>query len=91
VRGFRMIGEQVREMAEVCNGREIDLIGSGYNRKVLPHSWLALICGLTGIDITLEEPETAPVWLGVDRSLGDIRSVIQDVKNHLRDYWRCLQ
>lgn len=44
--GFRMIGEKVRELAEVCDGREIDLIASGYNIEVLPYAWLALISGL---------------------------------------------
>ena len=91
VPGFRMIGEKVREMAGVCEGRVIDLIGSGYNRKVLPYSWLALIAGLTGIDVALEEPEPAPAWLGVDRSLGDIRIVIIEVENRLKDYWRSLR
>jgi len=91
VSGFTMIGEKVREMADVCEGKVIDLIGSGYNRTVLPYCWLALISGLTGLDVGLEEPEPAPAWLGVDRSLVDIRVVIQDVKSHLRDYWRCLR
>ena len=91
VPGFRMIGEKVREMAGVCEGRVIDLIGSGYNRKVLQYSWLALIAGLTGIDVALEEPEPAPAWLGVDRSLGDIKIVIMEVENRLKDYWRSLR
>ncbi|MEE8353844.1 MAG: histone deacetylase, partial [Dehalococcoidales bacterium] len=49
VSGFRMIGEQVRAMAEACGARVLDLIGSGYNREVLPQSWLALIAGLADI------------------------------------------
>ncbi|GAF97777.1 unnamed protein product, partial [marine sediment metagenome] len=74
VKDFRMLGEQVREMAGVCAGREVDLIGSGYNRQVLPHAWLALICGLAGIDVELEEPEIASVWKSVDHSPDDIRT-----------------
>jgi hypothetical protein len=57
---------------------------------VLPHAWLALICGVAGIDIPLAEPAPAPAWLGVDRSLGDMKVVINEVKNHLRGHWRCL-
>jgi acetoin utilization protein AcuC len=90
VESFRWLGEQVREMAEVCNGREIDLIGSGYNRQVLPHAWLALICGLNGLDAKLEEPEPATTWRG-DRSFGDINVVIRMVKDHLSEYWHCLR
>ncbi|HEY40803.1 MAG TPA: hypothetical protein G4O18_02970 [Dehalococcoidia bacterium] len=89
VKGFRMLGEQVREIAEICDGREIDLIASGYTQRVLPPAWLALICGLTGIDVEIEEPETLTDWL-VDRSPEAIDIVIQTVKNHLRDYWQCL-
>ena len=89
VNGFRMIGEQVREMAEVCDGREIDLIASGYTRHILPPAWLALICGLTGIDIEIEEPEQITAWAG-DRSPVDISFVIQTVKDHQEQYWQCL-
>ena len=52
VKGFKMIGEKVREMARICDGKVIDLIGSGYNKEILPYAWLALICGVAGIDIT---------------------------------------
>ncbi len=81
----------VRAMAEDCGARVLDLIGSGYNREVLAQSWLALIAGLADIDVALEEPVPAPAWLGVDRSLVEVRMVIQDVKNHLRDHWRSLR
>jgi acetoin utilization protein AcuC len=89
VKGFRMFGEQVREMAEVCDGREIDLIASGYKRHILSPAWLALICGLTGINIEIEEPEPVTGWSG-GRSPVDINLVIQTVKDHLKEYWRCL-
>ena len=91
VRGFTMIGEKVREMAQICDGKAIDLIGSGYNKEALSCTWLALICGLAGIDITLDEPQSIPSWLGVDRFLIDIQTVIQDVKNHHKDHWHCLR
>ena len=90
VEGFKMIGEKVREIAKICDGKVIDLIGSGYNRKVLPYAWLALICGVADINVTLDEPEPAPPWLNVDRFLTSIKLVIQDVKNHLKDHWQCL-
>jgi len=90
VEGFKMIGEKVREIAKICDGKVIDFIGSGYNRKVLPYAWLALICGVADINVTLDEPEPAPPWLNVDRFLISIKTVIQDVKNHLKDHWQCL-
>ena len=97
VSGFRMIGERVREIAKICDGKEIDLIGSGYNKEVLPYTWLALVCGISGISTTLQQPETIdklekiPSWLGVDRFPIDILAVIDDVKNQLKNYWQCLR
>jgi acetoin utilization protein AcuC len=97
VRGFRMIGERVRELARLCDDKEIDLICSGYNKEVLPYAWLALVCGVSGIDNPLQQPESIdklekiPSWLGVDRFSIDIQAVINDVKNHLKDYWQCFR
>jgi len=90
VGGFRMIGEEVREIAKICDGKVIDFIGSGYNRKVLPYAWLALICGVADINVTLNEPEPAPPWLNVDRFLMSIKIVIKDARDHLKDHWQCL-
>jgi acetoin utilization protein AcuC len=97
IRDFRMIGEKVREMARLCEDREIDLIGSGYNREVLPYAWLALVCGVSGIDNPVQQPESIdkleriPSWFGVDRFSIDIKAVIDDVKNHLKNYWQCFR
>ena len=40
IAGFKVMGDKVREMAEVCQGKQIDLIASGYNKNVLPYAWL---------------------------------------------------
>ncbi len=97
VEGFRMIGERVRELAGLCDDREIDLICSGYNKEVLPYAWMALVSGVTGIDIPFEQPESInkmeqiPSWLGVDRFPIDTQAVINDVKRYLKDYWQCFR
>ncbi len=91
VKGFRMIGEKVREMANVCDGKAIDLIASGYNEKVLPYAWLALISGLAGIELKIEEPEPIPKRFSTDPSFTETKRVIEDVKRQLKDYWRCLR
>jgi acetoin utilization protein AcuC len=90
VKGFRMLGERVREMAKVCHDKVIDLIASGYNEKVLPYAWLALISGLAGIDIEIAEPEPVPQHLQSDPSLSKTEQVIAEVKNHLKPYWKYL-
>ena len=91
VKGFRMIGEKVREMARVCDGKAIDLIASGYNEKVLPYGWLASISGLAGIELELEEPEPFPPGFNSDSSLAETEKVVEEVKKHIKDYWTCLK
>jgi len=89
VKGFRMIGEKVGEIAKICDGKVIDLIASGYNKEVLPYAWLALISGLAGIEITIEEPEPIPQRFQKDPSLEATKKVIQEVKGYHQEYWRC--
>lgn len=56
--GFKMIGEKVRNLAEICDGKEIDLIASGYNLEILPSCWTALLFGLLGIEKEIEKERT---------------------------------
>jgi acetoin utilization protein AcuC len=90
--GFRMLGAKVRELAEICQGKEIDLIASGYNEAALPPAWLALISGLAGLEPSGAAPEQTPEdgYLE-DAVLPDTEDVISDVKANLRDYWRCFR
>ncbi|MFC1953886.1 histone deacetylase family protein [Chloroflexota bacterium] len=89
VKGFRMIGERVRELATVCDDKLIDLLASGYNREILPYSWLALISGLAGFDLNIEEPEPIPQQYISDLVITQTKNVIDEVKNNLKDYWSC--
>jgi acetoin utilization protein AcuC len=83
VNGFRMIGEKVRKMAEVCGGKEIDLIASGYNREVLPYAWLALVAGLLDWDVPVKEPFKVPAVFQPDSRLPATKQVIEEVKKAL--------
>ncbi len=86
--GLRMIGRKVREVAEkVCDGRVVDLVCSGYNPMILPSGWLALVSGLAQLDIELEEPFLFS--LKTDYKLDETKKVVKEVKENLRDYWRC--
>ena len=90
VSGFGMIGKRVAQLsAQLCQGKVIDLIASGYNRRALPYAWLALICGLAGIQISIADPEPIPQRFAKDPSFGDTRTVIGEVKKNLSDFWRC--
>ncbi len=77
-----MIGEEVREIAEICHGKEIDLIASGYNEKILPYAWLSLISGLAGIEMEIEEP--VPEGYIKDSALDETKKVVREVKANLK-------
>ncbi|MBN1644402.1 MAG: hypothetical protein JW856_06260 [Dehalococcoidales bacterium] len=91
VAGFHMIGQKTRNLAEICDGKVIDLIASGYHKGVLPYVWMALIAGLADFDVSIEEPSPIPASLCTDARLQDTKDVINEVKSHIRDYWRCFQ
>jgi acetoin utilization protein AcuC len=91
INGFRMIGEMVRGIAEICDGKEIDLIASGYNERILPYAWLALISGLAGIELPLVEPEHIPERYRKDVALPNTEKVVGLVKENLSEYWRCFR
>jgi acetoin utilization protein AcuC len=88
LKGLRMVGAKVGEVAErVCNGKVVDLIGSGYNQAVLPFGWLALVSGLAKLDLEFVEPFFFS--LKTDYQLGETREIVKAVKDNLKPYWRC--
>ena len=89
--GFYMIGEKVRRLSEVCDGRVIDLIASGYNQSVLPHAWLAQISGLAGFKVDIKEPSPVPKTLSPDSTLATTRSMLEELRNNLKEYWTCFK
>jgi len=91
LRGFYMIGQKVARMAEICDGKEIDLIASGYNLQILPHAWMALIAGLAGWKVPIEEPIPPPPSLRIDTRIPDTLKMIAEVKDYLKPYWKCFQ
>lgn len=92
VRGFYMIGEKVRQLAdEVCQGKELDLIASGYNKRVLPYAWLALISGLANWNVEVEEPEPVTHKFHKDPAYAYTKIVEAEIKNNLKPYWKCFQ
>jgi acetoin utilization protein AcuC len=91
VNGFRMIGEKTRQMSAVCDGRVVDLIASGYNRKILPYAWLAMITGLAGIDYAVHEPESLPPETAADPYYARTEAVVEQVRAALKDYWSCFR
>jgi len=88
LKGFKIIGETVREVAaQVTGGKAVDLQGSGYNPKVLPYAWISLIIGLSGVELDLKE--TVPPF-EAEAPLRKVIEVVEKVKKTLKPYWRCM-
>ena len=88
--GFRIIGEKVRILAkQLCQEKEIDLIASGYNQKVLPMTWLSLISGLLDLKVKLKEPQKPIFPKGF--KLRETKEMIKELKSYLKKYWRCFK
>lgn len=87
--GFRIIGEKVRALAEeFTQGKAIDLLLSGYNIKVLPFAWSALISGLLDLDIDLRGlKENSPPK---DSRLSETKDMVRELKRLLKKYFRCM-
>ena len=86
--GFRMIGEKVRALAEICDGKVIDLIASGYNKEVLPYAWLSLLSGLAGFNYTIQETEEHHPHYAHDHAFEETQEVIELVKSNLNQFWK---
>jgi acetoin utilization protein AcuC len=87
LQGLRMIAGKVNLLSsELCEGRSVDLICSGYNPSVLAKAWLTLVATLGGSELRFEE---RPPRL---RSPDDaqIQTLIASVKKNLRPYWKCM-
>jgi acetoin utilization protein AcuC len=86
--GFRYIGRSVREIAETCDGKEVDLICSGYNPQVMCKAWSALISGLADVPVDLEEE-----FLLVSektRIVEGLEDIVKKVKGNVEPYWGSL-
>ena len=90
-RGFFALSSLIRENAnKVCGGRLVMLIGSGYNPKVLPLCWYALVAGVVGLpSFELKEPYAPPVEPPFVRK--KVEGVIEELKSLLKNWWTCFR
>jgi acetoin utilization protein AcuC len=89
--GFKMIGQKVKKLSqEVCEEKEVDLIASGYNQKVLPLAWSVLIFGLLDIDIKLKEPFLNQIPKK-GQKLKETKEIVEELKFLLKKHWKCFR
>jgi len=87
--GFFRLSRLIAKVSEeVCGGKLVMMIGSGYNPAVLPLCWYALIAGAVGLEsIEVTEPYPPPkesAW--VKRKAEE---ALRNLKRTLGKYWRC--
>lgn len=90
--GIYLIADKVRQTADrVCQGKVIAFAGSGYDPKriLFPRGWLASICGLTGLEVDLDEPYPFPQGYRSDYGVLEVRRIVEALKVNFAPYWRC--
>lgn len=87
VKGFFNISSLIRGIADkVCGGKLVLMPGSGYNPKVLPPCWYALIAGTVGLkEINAEDPSTPPQEPSQCRRT--VQKTVDELKRLLRRHW----
>lgn len=88
LKGFNYIGQKVREIAEICDGKEVDLICSGYKPNISPKAWSAIISGLADIEVQMKEPLSSAITKA--RKLEKTKDMIKEVKRNLHLYWKAM-
>jgi len=87
--GFKMIGQNVKELAEkICQGKEVDLIASGYNPKILPLAWTTLVTGLLNLPIEIKKEDSRPTPIKGSKLI-ETKIIIKKLKKILEKYWKC--
>ena len=91
VNGFFELSNVIRETADrVCGGKLVMMPGSGYNPKVLPLCWYALVAGIVGIEkMTVTEPYAPPKETPDCRRI--VANTIDELKRLLRKNWACFE
>lgn len=91
VKGFFDLSKLIVDVAkEVCGGKVILLIGSGYNPAVLPTCWYALAAGVADVEkvgvTDSSSPPVEPPWCR-ER----VEATVKELKQILKKYWKCFK
>lgn len=86
--GLHTIGRRVAELSSICDGKVIDLVASGYNLDILPFGWLALIEGLLGYELSVQEPPIDVQFPRVNDSFDKTINMVDQLRENLRPYWK---
>lgn len=83
--GLRSIGAEVSQAAFDAGCGVIDLCCSGYNPETVAEGWLALLSGLMGVEVELDELRPPPT--AKPEMLKATEAVINRLAERLSGYW----
>jgi acetoin utilization protein AcuC len=87
---FKLSKLIVKTSEELCKGRVVFLVGSGYNPSVLPSCWYALTAGVVGLKkIEIKDqtdPPIVPPWCHKQ-----VEATVKKLKHILQKYWKCFR
>ena len=91
VKGFFDLSRMIRATADkVCDGKLVLMPGSGYNPKVLPLCWYALVAGVVGLEeINVKDPYNPPEEPPFCRK--KVENTINELKGLLKKKWMCFR
>jgi acetoin utilization protein AcuC len=91
VKGFFKLSNVIREASDrVCGGKLVLMPGSGYNPKVLPACWYALVAGVVGLKkIDVEDPYPPPTEPLYCRKA--VEKTLDELKRLLKKHWSCFE
>jgi acetoin utilization deacetylase AcuC-like enzyme len=91
VKGFFSISRLIRATADkVCGGKLVLMPGSGYNPKVLPLCWYALVAGVVGLgEINVKDSHNPPEEPTYCRK--KVENTISELRSLLKKKWKCFR
>jgi acetoin utilization protein AcuC len=91
IKGFFALSKLIVNMAkEVCGGKVVLLVGSGYNPAVLPACWYALAAGVADVEkLGVTDPSAPPVEPPWCRER--VEATVKELRQILRKYWSCFR
>ena len=88
-KGFYQIAKTIKQTADkTTNGKHILIPGSGYNPKILPPCWYALIAGAIGLPEPPPEEQYPPPQ-EPPHCRKTVEKTIDELKHLLRKNWAC--
>ena len=87
--GFFRLSKLIAKVSdEICGGKLVMMIGSGYNPAVLPLCWYALIAGAVGLE-SIEVTEPYPPPRESPWAKRKAEEALRNLKRTLSKYWKC--